>query len=121
MSPVELITSVQRCRRWSPEGKRVLVEEAEQRSVDEFIESACEYLDLNSVKIIVKDKKLFRPLEVNCLIGDAAKAKKLLKWKPDVTFKNLVKIMVQKDLDHWQAHLNGKIFPWDAINDPSFY
>jgi hypothetical protein len=32
-----------------------------------------------------------------------------------------VRVMVDEDIEHWQNHLNGKIFPWDAINDPSIY
>lgn len=93
----------------------------ETHTAGEFLEQACEYLNLDAGNIVVQNEKLFRPIELNCLIGDASKAKKVLGWGPNVTFKELVKIMAQKDIDRWQDHLDGKIFPWDAINDPAIY
>lgn len=93
----------------------------EKHSVKEFVELACKYLELSPHDIISQDKKFFRPLDVNYLIGDASKAKQVLKWLPSVTFKELVKIMVQKDIERWQGHLDGRIFPWDALNDLSTY
>ena len=93
----------------------------EKHKVKEFLELACEYLDLNSADVIVQNEKYFRPLDVNRLIGDASKAKEILGWEPKVTLKELVRIMVQKDFDRWEDHLNGKIFAWDAINDPGTY
>jgi GDPmannose 4,6-dehydratase len=93
----------------------------EKHKVKEFLELACEYLGLDSADVLVHNEKYFRPLDVNRLIGDASKAKEILGWEPKVTFKELVRIMVQKDFDRWEDHLNGKIFPWDAINDPGAY
>ena len=49
-------------------------------------------------KLIKIDKRYFRPNELNYLRGDYNKAKKLLKWKPKISFKNLVKEMVQEDI-----------------------
>jgi len=50
-------------------------------------------------KVIIKiNKKLFRPSEVNYVRGNITKAKKFLKWKPKVTFKKLIKIMVIEEL-----------------------
>ena len=48
--------------------------------------------------IIECKKKYFRPLDVDTLIGDAKKAKKMLKWKAEVSFLDLVKEMVEEDL-----------------------
>jgi GDPmannose 4,6-dehydratase len=93
----------------------------EKHKVKEFLELSCKYLDLDSGNVLAQNKKYFRPLDVNCLIGDASKAKEVLGWEPKVTFKELVRIMVKKDFDRWQDHLNGRIFAWDAINDPSIY
>jgi len=93
----------------------------EKHKVKEFLELACEYLDLDSAAVLLQNEKYFRPLDVNRLIGDASKAKEILGWKPKVTFKELVRIMVQKDFDRWEDHLKGKIFAWDAINDPDTY
>jgi GDPmannose 4,6-dehydratase len=56
-------------------------------------------IDLASGKIFVKiDPKYFRPLEVNCLLGDFSKAKKIIKWSPKISFKSLVKEMVLSDI-----------------------
>ena len=50
-------------------------------------------------KIIIKiDKKLFRPNEVNNLMGDATKEKKILQWKAKTNFKSLVKNMCEEEL-----------------------
>jgi GDPmannose 4,6-dehydratase len=93
----------------------------EKHKVKEFLELACEYLDLDSGGVLVQNEKYFRPLDVNRLVGDPSKAKEILGWEPKVTFKELVRIMVQKDFDRWEDHLKGKIFAWDAINDPGAY
>lgn len=56
-------------------------------------------------KVIVVDKRYFRPTEVDLLIGDATKAKKLLGWKPKHTLQDLVKDMVQADLELFRKDL----------------
>lgn len=104
-----------------PKPDDFVIATGEKHSVREFLELACEYLDLNLDGIVIQNKKLFRPLDVNCLVGNPSKAKQILKWSPKVKFKELVEIMVQKDFERWQNHLNGKIFPWDALNDPTVY
>ena len=48
--------------------------------------------------IIECSKKYFRPAEVDTLLGDCTKAKKILKWKPKISFENLVKEMINCDL-----------------------
>ena len=51
-------------------------------------------------KIIIEcNKKYFRPNEVDTLLGNPSKAKKILKWKPKITIKQLAKEMVQNDLN----------------------
>ncbi len=53
----------------------------------------------NKNKAIIKiNRKLFRPSEVNYVRGDITKAKKILKWKPKITFKKIIKIMVTEEL-----------------------
>ena len=55
-------------------------------------------IDKKTGKIIVKvGKRYFRPTEVDTLLGDARKAKKVLKWKPKITFNQMVKEMVESD------------------------
>ena len=101
-----------------PKPDDFVIATGETHSIREFLESACNCVDLDWRDMAVISEKLKRPLEVNYLLGDASKAKKKLGWYPKTKFKELVKIMVQADLQRWQSYLNGKIFPWDAINDP---
>ena len=49
-------------------------------------------------EIIRVDKNYYRPTEVDSLLGDASKAKKKLRWKPKISFNQLVKEMVESDL-----------------------
>ncbi len=58
--------------------------------------------DQNGEKIIEVNPKFFRPKEVNQLLGDASKVKKVLGWTPKVDFKELVKMMVQSDFERLQ-------------------
>jgi GDPmannose 4,6-dehydratase len=70
-----------------------------QHSVREFAKLAFSMVGLNYKDYIVTDKNLFRPAEVHTLLGNYSKAKKLLKWKPKTSFKNLVKDMVESDIE----------------------
>ena len=69
-----------------------------QHSVREFAKLAFSVVGLNYKDYIITDKNLFRPSEVHSLLGDYSKARKLLKWKPKTSFKNLVKDMVEFDI-----------------------
>jgi GDPmannose 4,6-dehydratase len=71
----------------------------ESHSVQEFLETAFGYLDLNYRDFLVIDDELYRPSEVNVLQGDAAKARKKLGWAPTASFEGLVKEMVDGDLE----------------------
>ena len=68
-------------------------------SVRNFAEKAFKHVNLNYRDYIVIDKNLIRPAEVSRLLADYSKAKKILKWKPKVTFNNLVEDMVESDLE----------------------
>lgn len=70
----------------------------ETHSVKEFVNEAFKYAGLDYEKHVVIDPRYFRPTEVERLLGDASKAKKQLGWTPKVTFKDLVKIMVDADM-----------------------
>lgn len=70
-----------------------------QHTVKEFLKLAFSIVNLNYKNYLVINKKLFRPAEVNSLVGNNKKAKKILKWKPNYTFKSLVKEMVLSDLE----------------------
>ena len=71
----------------------------ETHSVQEFVEEAFSYLGLNWQDYVQIDPQYFRPTEVDLLIGDTSKAKERLGWQPKVTFKELVKIMVDADME----------------------
>lgn len=68
-------------------------------SVQEFCEAAFAYRGLNWKDHVVFDESLLRPSEVNVLIGDAGKAKRQLGWTPKVGFGELVKIMVDAEIE----------------------
>lgn len=70
----------------------------ETHTVREFVEKAFSYVNLDWRKYVEIDPKYYRPSEVNFLQGDYSKAKEALDWKPQVTFDELVKIMVDADL-----------------------
>ena len=70
-----------------------------QHSVENFAEKAFKHVGLNYKDFITIDKNLIRPSEVNTLLADYSKAKKKLKWKPTITFDQLVAGMVESDLE----------------------
>ena len=69
-----------------------------QHSVKEFAKLAFEFLDLDYKKYIKYNKAYDRPSEVDSLLGNYSRAKKIIKWKPKISFKELVKNMVTEDL-----------------------
>jgi len=77
----------------------------EKHSVRELVELAFGYLDLDWRDYVESDPKLFRPAEVNTLRGDAGKARRLLGWQPKVTFPELIRMMVDADLERVKREL----------------
>tara|TARA_Y100000389_G_scaffold170881_1_gene178191 strand:- start:2820 stop:3851 length:1032 start_codon:yes stop_codon:yes gene_type:complete len=71
----------------------------ETYTVKDYLEEAFEVVNLNSEKYVESSKKYFRPNEVNYLLGDSTKAQKELGWKPQTSFKELVKMMVESDIE----------------------
>jgi len=71
----------------------------EAHSVEEFVDEAFNYVNLDRYKHVVIEPAYFRPTEVPELRADVVKAKKRLGWIPKITFKDLVKIMVDSDLE----------------------
>jgi GDPmannose 4,6-dehydratase len=68
-----------------------------------------QYINIENKKPVVKiDQKYFRPAEVDLLLGDPSKAKKILGWKPRTLFKDLVKEMFKADLKIIQQEIYGK-------------
>jgi len=76
-----------------------VVATGETYSVREFVERVFAKLDLDYNKHVVVDKQYFRPTEVDVLLGDSTKARKILGWKPKVSFDKLVDMMVAADLE----------------------
>ena len=70
----------------------------ETHSVREFCEEAFGLLDLDWKAFVKYDDRYVRPSEVDLLLGDASKARKELDWTPKITFKELVRMMVEADL-----------------------
>ncbi len=75
-----------------------VVATGETHSIREFLDVAFERVNLDWKNYVEFDQRYLRPTEVDLLIGDPAKAKKLLKWEPSVTFEQLVHLMVDADL-----------------------
>jgi GDPmannose 4,6-dehydratase len=76
----------------------------EAHSVQELVEIAFKRAGLDWKQYVKTDPALLRPAEVDHLIGDASKAKDVLGWKPSVTFKQLVEMMVDADLKRLQKN-----------------
>jgi GDPmannose 4,6-dehydratase len=66
--------------------------------VQEFLEEAFSLVGLDWKRYVEIDPALFRPTEGDVLLGDSTKARERLRWRPKTTFKDLVRIMVQADL-----------------------
>jgi GDPmannose 4,6-dehydratase len=80
-----------------PKGDDYVVATGETHTVREFYEEAFTHIGLDPYKHLKINSRLFRPHEVPLLLGDASKAKRVLGWEPEVTFKGLVKMMVDAD------------------------
>ena len=76
-----------------------VISTGETHSVREFLAESFAYINLNWKDYVEIDPRYFRPAEVDLLLGDSTKAKQKLGWEPKVTFKDLVELMVDADLD----------------------
>ena len=96
----------------------------ESHSIREFVEEAFKVTGMSPIKwegkglnevgkykgrtVVRVDKRFFRPAEVDYLLGDSTKARKELGWKPKVSFKELVKMMVESDLESLEKQNNPR-------------
>ena len=71
----------------------------ETHSVQEFVEEAFNHVNLDHKDYVQTSEKYLRPNEVEYLLGDPKKAKEQLGWEPKVVFKDLVKLMVDHDIN----------------------
>jgi GDPmannose 4,6-dehydratase len=76
-----------------------VVSTGETHSVREFCELAFGHVDLDWQDHVTVDERFFRPAEVDLLVGDATRAREVLGWVPRTTFAELVRSMVESDLD----------------------
>jgi GDPmannose 4,6-dehydratase len=81
-----------------PSADDFVVATGQTHSVREFLAEVFGYLNLDWQKYVEVDARYFRPAEVDLLLGDPAKAKKVLGWAPKITFKVLAKMMADADL-----------------------
>jgi GDPmannose 4,6-dehydratase len=76
-----------------------VVATGEAHSVREFVTLAFERVNLDWQEYVAVDPRYYRPTEVDYLMGDAGKAVEKLRWRPKVDFRELVEMMVDRDLD----------------------
>ena len=86
-----------------PDPDDYVIATGETHSVREFLEAAFGRVKLNWRDHVETDPQFYRPAEVELLVGDASKAKKILGWTPSVRFKELVAMMVDADLEREES------------------
>ncbi len=82
-----------------PQADDFVISTGETHSVREFLDECFALLNLDWKKYVDVDPRYFRPAEVDLLLGDSSKARNAMGWKPRVTFKGLVKMMIDSDGD----------------------
>lgn len=90
-----------------PKPDDFVIATGETHSVREFLQETFDYLGLPIEKHVEHGEKYERPAEVDLLLGNPEKAKRILGWEPKVTFKELVKIMVDADMQGALREANG--------------
>jgi GDPmannose 4,6-dehydratase len=86
-----------------PQPEDYVIATGETHSVRELVEIAFDHVNLDWRKYVVQDPALMRPAEVDLLIGDAGKARRVLAWQPQVSFTELIRQMVDADLQRNKA------------------
>ncbi|MFI5057706.1 MAG: GDP-mannose 4,6-dehydratase [Candidatus Acidiferrales bacterium] len=102
-----------------PEPDDYVLATGKTHSVQDLVEAAFSYAGLDWKRYVEIDPKLVRPAEVDHLCGDASKANRILGWHPEVSFHELVKMMVEADLtavkrtelceQQWPSHGTGRV------------
>ena len=82
-----------------PQGDDYVVATGEAHSVRELCELAFSHVGLDYREYVETDPRYYRPTEVDYLLGDASKAKAKLGWTPRTSFQELVRLMMQTDLE----------------------
>ena len=87
-----------------------MIATGQTHSVKEFLEIAFDHVGLHWQDYVVQDPRFMRPAEVDQLVGDASKARRQLDWEPSVSFEELVRTMVDADLDLLRAGLRNRAY-----------
>ncbi len=93
-----------------PEADDFVIATGQTHSVREFCEIAFGEVDLDYREFVKVDERYYRPAEVDLLIGDASKARKVIGWEPTYTFRELIKEMVASDLEALSADVRSRRF-----------
>jgi|TARA_B100000959_G_scaffold287103_1_gene369336 GDPmannose 4,6-dehydratase len=75
----------------------------ETHSIRDICETAFAHVGLNYLDYVISDTRFYRPAEVDLLVGDASLANKVLKWKPRMTFQQLMQNMVDADIEKLES------------------
>jgi len=94
-----------------PEPDDYVIATGEAHSVRDFLEIAFGYVGLNFRDYVKTDPQFFRPSEVDILLGDASKARRVLGWRPTHSFEQIVREMVDEDLRRASGERRGKMQP----------
>jgi GDPmannose 4,6-dehydratase len=79
-----------------------VIASGQTHTVRDLVRIAFEHVGLDWQKHTVQDPAFFRPAEVDVLLGDASKSKRVLGWQPEVSFEGLVRMMVDADLERYR-------------------
>jgi GDPmannose 4,6-dehydratase len=85
-----------------------VVGSGQTHSIRELCEIAFNYLGLDWREYVVVDPKYYRPAEVDLLVSDPAKARRVLGWEPTVAFSDLIRMMVDEDMEALQSQQNRR-------------
>lgn len=91
----------------------LVIATGEARTVREFAERAFDHVDLDWERHVEIDPRYYRPAEVDYLLGDSSKARRVLGWEPRVRFDELVRIMVEADVQLLDDELSGRLVRQD--------
>jgi GDPmannose 4,6-dehydratase len=83
----------------APQASDYVVATGESHSVREFLEAAAQRCGLDWKNVVETDPRYLRPTEVDYLMGDSSKIRKALGWRPKISFEELVRLMVDHDLE----------------------
>lgn len=92
-----------------PQPDDYVIGTGETHTVEEFVAIAFQHVGLDWRKYVVVDPQFYRPAEVDLLLGDASKARRVLGWQPEVSFQKLVEMMVESDVAALRQGLRSRM------------